>query len=155
MELQVVDRPDGVTQLSLVGRLDVTGLHEVDAQFHAETTSRQRPAIVDLGGLEYIASLGMGMLISCASSLKRRGHDVALYLYHQANIRIISAATEQMGIPADKVFNNLQRYGNTSGGSIPIALDEALQAGRISHGDTALMCGFGAGLSWGTALIRW
>ena len=82
-------------------------------------------------------------------------HDVALYLYHQANIRIISAATEQMGIPADKVFNNLQRYGNTSGGSIPIALDEALQAGRISHGDTALLCGFGAGLSWRTALVRW
>ena len=82
-------------------------------------------------------------------------HDVALYLYHQANIRIISAATEQMGIPSDKVFNNLQRYGNTSGGSIPIALDEALQAGRISHGDTALLCGFGAGLSWGTALVRW
>jgi anti-anti-sigma factor len=78
MELQVVDRPDGVTQLSLVGRLDVTGLHEVDAQFHAETTSRQRPAIVDLGGLEYIASLGMGMLISCASSLKRRGHEMVI-----------------------------------------------------------------------------
>jgi len=81
--------------------------------------------------------------------------DVALYLYHQANIRIISAATEQMGVPQEKVFNNLQRYGNTSGGSIPIALDEALTTGRVNRGDTLLMCGFGAGLSWGTALFRW
>jgi 3-oxoacyl-[acyl-carrier-protein] synthase-3 len=82
-------------------------------------------------------------------------HDISLFLYHQANIRIISAAAEQLGIPPDKVFTNLQRYGNTSAGSIPIALDEALKGGRISQGDTVLMCGFGAGLSWGTALFRW
>ena len=82
-------------------------------------------------------------------------HDVSLYLYHQANVRIISSAAEQLGIPADKVFNNLQRYGNTSGGSVPIVLDEAVQAGRINRGDTVLMCGFGAGLSWGTTLFRW
>jgi 3-oxoacyl-[acyl-carrier-protein] synthase III len=82
-------------------------------------------------------------------------HDVELYLYHQANVRILSAAAEQLGIPPSKVFNNLQRYGNTSAGSVPIALDEALQAGRIDRGDTVLMCGFGAGLSWGTALVRW
>ena len=78
MELEVVDRPDGVTQLSLVGRLDVSGLHAVDERFHAETAERQRPAIVDVSGLEYIASLGMGMLISCAASLKRRGHPMVL-----------------------------------------------------------------------------
>lgn len=82
-------------------------------------------------------------------------HDVSLYVLHQANIRIISAAMEQLGIPEDKVFNNLQKYGNTSGGSIPIALDEAFQAGRINRGDTLLLCGFGAGLSWGTGLLRW
>jgi 3-oxoacyl-[acyl-carrier-protein] synthase-3 len=82
-------------------------------------------------------------------------HDVGLYLFHQANVRIISSAAEQLGIPQDRVFNNLQRYGNTSGGSIPIVLDEALQSGRIERGDTVLMCGFGAGLSWGTALVQW
>jgi 3-oxoacyl-[acyl-carrier-protein] synthase-3 len=82
-------------------------------------------------------------------------HDVGLYLLHQANIRIISAAMEQLGVPDDKVFNNLQKYGNTSGGSIPIALDEAFQAGRINRGDTLLLSGFGAGLTWGTALLRW
>ncbi len=82
-------------------------------------------------------------------------HDVALYVIHQANIRIIDNAVEQLGIPAEKVINNLDKYGNTSGGSIPIILDEAFQAGRINRGDTILMCGFGAGLTWGTALFRW
>ncbi|HEX4071698.1 MAG TPA: beta-ketoacyl-ACP synthase 3, partial [Planctomycetaceae bacterium] len=82
-------------------------------------------------------------------------HDVSLYLLHQANIRIIDAAVEQLGISPERVFNNIQRYGNTSGGSIPIALDEAFRAGRIKPGDTLLMSGFGAGLTWGTALFRW
>lgn len=82
-------------------------------------------------------------------------HDVSLFLFHQANIRIIGAATEQLGIPPEKVFNNLQKYGNTSGGSIPIAMDEAFRAGRINRGDTLLLCGFGAGLTWGTSLFRW
>ncbi|REJ71669.1 MAG: ketoacyl-ACP synthase III [Planctomycetota bacterium] len=82
-------------------------------------------------------------------------HDVSLYLYHQANVRIISSAAEQLGIPPEKVFNNLQRYGNTAGGSVPLVLDEAIRAGRINRGDTVLMCGFGAGLSWGTTLFHW
>lgn len=82
-------------------------------------------------------------------------HDVSLYVLHQANIRIINSAMEQLGIPPEKVFNNLQKYGNTSGGSIPLALDEAFQAGRVNRGDTLLLSGFGAGLSWGTALLRW
>jgi 3-oxoacyl-[acyl-carrier-protein] synthase-3 len=82
-------------------------------------------------------------------------HDVSLYLLHQANIRIIDAAVDQLGIPKEKVFNNIQRYGNTSGGSIPLALDEAFRAGRIKPGDTLMLCGFGAGLTWGTALFRW
>lgn len=82
-------------------------------------------------------------------------HDVDLYLIHQANIRIINYAMEQLGIPPEKVLNNLERYGNTSAGSVPIALDEAFRTGRIDRGDTVLMSGFGAGLTWGTALFRW
>lgn len=82
-------------------------------------------------------------------------HDVSQFVLHQANIRIINNAMEQLGIPPEKVFNNLDKYGNTSGGSIPIALDEAFQAGRINRGDTLLLSGFGAGLTWGTALLRW
>jgi 3-oxoacyl-[acyl-carrier-protein] synthase-3 len=82
-------------------------------------------------------------------------HDVALYVLHQANIRIINNVAEQLAIPADKLYNNLQEYGNTSGGSIPIALDEAIRAGKLERGDTLLMSGFGGGLTWGTGLFRW
>lgn len=81
--------------------------------------------------------------------------DVSLFLIHQANIRIVDAAMEKLGIPASKVAVNLDQYGNTSAGSIPICLDEAQQAGRIKPGDVLLMCGFGGGLTWGTALYRW
>ncbi|MBX3442266.1 MAG: ketoacyl-ACP synthase III [Planctomyces sp.] len=81
--------------------------------------------------------------------------DVSLFALHQANIRIIDAAMEQLGIPPEKVYSNVHRYGNTSGGSIPLVLDEALREGRIERGDTLLMCGFGAGLAWGTSLFRW
>lgn len=82
-------------------------------------------------------------------------HDVELYLLHQANMRIIEAAREQLGISSDRFFNNLQRYGNTSAGSIPLVLDEAMQGGRLRRGDSVLMCGFGAGLTWGTGVYRW
>lgn len=81
--------------------------------------------------------------------------DVDCYVLHQANIRIIDAACEQLGINPERVFNNLQKYGNTSAGSIPIALDEAVADGRIDRGDTVLLSGFGAGLTWGTGLVRW
>lgn len=81
--------------------------------------------------------------------------DVSLYIAHQANIRIINYAMEQLGIPPDKVVNNLQKYGNTSAASIPLALDEVLRDGRIRRGDTILLSGFGAGLTWGTSLFRW
>jgi 3-oxoacyl-[acyl-carrier-protein] synthase III len=81
--------------------------------------------------------------------------DVALYVPHQANIRIINAAIDSLGIDRQRVYNNLERYGNTSAGSIPIALDEALAENRLEEGELALVSGFGAGLAWGTALIRW
>ena len=82
-------------------------------------------------------------------------NDVDLYVAHQANIRIVNAAIDALHIPRGKVFNNLEKYGNTSAGSIPIALDEALAEGRLLPGQLAVMSGFGAGLAWGTALIRW
>lgn len=81
--------------------------------------------------------------------------DVDLYVPHQANIRIINAACDVLNIPRDKVFSNLDRYGNTSAGSIPIAVDEALGTGRLKPGNLAVLSGFGAGLTWGTALVRW
>lgn len=81
--------------------------------------------------------------------------DVGLYVLHQANIRIINAAVDVLSIPRSKVFNNLEKYGNTSAGSIPIALDEAAAEGRLKPGQLVLLSGFGAGLAWGTAVMRW
>ena len=81
--------------------------------------------------------------------------DLGLVVLHQANQRIIDSAVSDLHVPADKVFVNLDRYGNTSGASIPLAIDEAVAAGRIQRDDLVLLCGFGAGLAWGTALMRW
>ena len=81
--------------------------------------------------------------------------DVELWLFHQANIRILDAAADALAIDRNRVETHIDRYGNTSAGSVPIALDEALRAGRFGRGDLLLMCGFGGGLSWGTALMRW
>ncbi|MFO0895927.1 MAG: beta-ketoacyl-ACP synthase III [Pirellulales bacterium] len=81
--------------------------------------------------------------------------EVSLYVLHQANIRIIDAAAEALGICREKLVVNLDRYGNTSAGSIPLALDEAVQQGRVKRGDKIVLCGFGAGLAWGTTLLRW
>jgi 3-oxoacyl-[acyl-carrier-protein] synthase-3 len=79
---------------------------------------------------------------------------VDLFVLHQANARIIEGAREALGLPAEKVFMNLDRYGNTSSGSIPLALDEAWRSGRIGPGSTVVVCGFGGGLAWGSAVWR-
>jgi 3-oxoacyl-[acyl-carrier-protein] synthase III len=81
--------------------------------------------------------------------------DVRWFIPHQANVRIIHAASDVLGFHRDSVFKNLERYGNTSAGSVPIALDELIQEGMIARGDLLLTSGFGAGLNWGTALWRW
>jgi 3-oxoacyl-[acyl-carrier-protein] synthase-3 len=84
-----------------------------------------------------------------------RVDDITLFVAHQANIRIINAAIDSLSIPRHRVYNNLERYGNTSAGSIPIALDEALAESRLQEGQLAVFSGFGAGLAWGTAVMRW
>ena len=81
--------------------------------------------------------------------------DVALIIPHQANMRIIQAAARRMGLPMEKFMVNLDRYGNTSSASIPIALDEAARTGRIKPGDVVVLTGFGAGLAWGAMVMRW
>jgi 3-oxoacyl-[acyl-carrier-protein] synthase III len=81
--------------------------------------------------------------------------DVDLYIPHQANVRIIEHATRKLGVPSDRVVINVDRYGNTSSGSIPLALADALADGRLRPGQLVLMTGMGAGLTWGSALMRW
>jgi 3-oxoacyl-[acyl-carrier-protein] synthase-3 len=80
--------------------------------------------------------------------------DVALFLPHQANMRIINAVGKRLGISEDRVFVNLERYGNTSAASVPIALAEAREQGRFAKGDLLLLASFGAGLTWASALVR-
>src|SRR5512139_161679 len=80
--------------------------------------------------------------------------DVSLFIPHQANLRIVSAVGKRLGVAADRVFVNLERYGNTSAASIPIALSEAKAQGRVRSGDLVLLVAFGAGLTWGSVLVR-
>jgi 3-oxoacyl-[acyl-carrier-protein] synthase-3 len=81
--------------------------------------------------------------------------QIALVIPHQANLRIIEAISEYLELPLERFFVNVDRYGNTSAASIPIALDEARRSGRIKPGDLTLLVAFGAGLTYGSALIRW
>ena len=96
-----------------------------------------------------------GSIGDVLAAAKLTSADVDLFVLHQANIRIINSAMEHLHIPHDKVFNNLEKYGNTSGGSIPIALEEAAAAGKLKPGMTVVLSGFGAGLAWGTAVLKW
>ena len=84
-----------------------------------------------------------------------RVEDVDLYVPHQANIRILRAVIERLGLPIEKVLLNVDRYGNTSAASIPIALDEAVREGRVKAGSLVMLGAFGAGLTWASAVIRW
>jgi 3-oxoacyl-[acyl-carrier-protein] synthase III len=81
--------------------------------------------------------------------------DVSLIVPHQANLRIINAVAQRLGLGADKVYTNVDRYGNTSAASVPIALDEALEAGRIRDSDLVMLNACGGGLTWGANLVRW
>jgi 3-oxoacyl-[acyl-carrier-protein] synthase-3 len=98
------------------------------------------------------------MVDSANRALERAGvsvDELALFVPHQANTRIIDAACNRLGIPADRTANNLASVGNTSAASIPLVLAEAADAGRLVPGDLALLVGFGAGMSWASAVIEW
>jgi 3-oxoacyl-[acyl-carrier-protein] synthase-3 len=99
------------------------------------------------------------VLVSSAEALLERcgltTADVDVYVPHQANVRIIEHATKRLGIPEERVIVNVDRYGNTSSGSIPLALAEAKGDGRLEEGSLVLMTGMGAGLTWGSSLIHW
>jgi 3-oxoacyl-[acyl-carrier-protein] synthase-3 len=95
------------------------------------------------------------LVIKTLHENKLDASKLSLLIPHQANLRIIQATADRIGIPMDKVIVNLERYGNTSAASIPIALDEAVRTGRIRGGDYILLEAFGGGFTWASALIRW
>jgi 3-oxoacyl-[acyl-carrier-protein] synthase III len=98
-----------------------------------------------------LVSSAEAVLAECGRTID----DVDVYVPHQANVRIIEYATEKLGIPEEKVVIDVDRYGNTSSGSIPLALSDAKADGRLQKGKLVLMTGMGAGLTWGSGLIEW
>lgn len=94
-------------------------------------------------------------IVEALSDANLKPDDVDLFVPHQANLRISQFVQRQLGFSDEKVFNNIQKYGNTTAASIPIALSEAKAAGKIKQGDTVLMTAFGAGFTWGSVLIKW
>jgi len=114
--------------------------------------------LVKMNGREVFKFATRVMVSSAEKILAECGvsvDDVDVYVPHQANKRIIDHAARKLGIPEEKVVVNVDRYGNTSSGSIPLALADAVADGRLREGELVLMTGMGAGLTWGSALIEW
>jgi 3-oxoacyl-[acyl-carrier-protein] synthase-3 len=114
--------------------------------------------LVKMNGREVFKFATRVMVSSAEALLSEVGKtidDVDVYVPHQANVRIIDYASRKLGIPEEKVVVNVDRYGNTSSGSIPLALADAEREGRLAEGATVLMTGMGAGLTWGSALMEW
>jgi 3-oxoacyl-[acyl-carrier-protein] synthase-3 len=115
-------------------------------------------SFVKMNGREVFKFATRVMVSSAEKLLDRCGltiEDVDVYVPHQANVRIIDHAARKLGVPDERVVVNVDRYGNTSSGSIPLALADAAADGRLRPGELVLMTGMGAGLTWGSALIEW
>jgi 3-oxoacyl-[acyl-carrier-protein] synthase-3 len=113
---------------------------------------------IKMAGREVFKAAVLSMADACDHALQQAGltgEQVDVLIPHQANIRIIEATAKHAHIPMDKVYVNVDRYGNTSAASVPIALDEAVRAGRIQPGMTVLLVAFGAGFTWASMAIRW
>lgn len=109
-------------------------------------------------GNEVFKTAVRAMEEAAVAALKANGveiSDIDLFVPHQANGRIINATAQRLGLPRERIVVNIGRFGNTSAASIPIALDEAVRAGRLRPGDLLLLVAFGGGLTWGSALVRW
>jgi len=123
----------------------------------SEQVLAERSHLVKMAGREVFKHAVRSMSDATDRALdgaKLTGADVDLLIPHQANMRIIEATAKHASVPMSKVFVNVDRYGNTSSASIPIAVDEAIEQGRITDGTTALLVGFGAGFTWASMIIR-
>jgi 3-oxoacyl-[acyl-carrier-protein] synthase-3 len=118
----------------------------------------ERSQYMKMAGREVFKAAVRTMAQACDEALTRAGvsaDDIDLLVPHQANIRILEATAKHAGLPMDKVMVNVDRYGNTSSASIPLALDQAVAEGRIKPGSLLLLVAFGAGFTWGSAVVRW
>jgi 3-oxoacyl-[acyl-carrier-protein] synthase-3 len=117
----------------------------------------ERSHFVKMAGPEVFKSAVRAMCEAAETALNRAGvtaEEIDLLVPHQANMRIIEATAKYAGIPMDKVFVNVDRYGNMSSASIPVALDEAVEQGRAGPGSLVLMVAFGAGFTWAANVVR-
>ena len=122
-----------------------------------QTVLEDRDHLVHMSGREVFKAAVRSMADAAEHALERAGltgDDIDLLVPHQANIRIIEATAKYAGIPMEKVFVNLDRYGNMSSASIPVALDEAREQGLVGDGANVLTAAFGAGLTWGAMAWR-
>jgi 3-oxoacyl-[acyl-carrier-protein] synthase-3 len=118
----------------------------------------ERSHFMKMAGREVFKAAVLAMAEACDEALGRAGvaaEQIDLLVPHQANLRIIEATAKHAGIPMSKVMVNLDRYGNTSSASIPLALDQAITEGRVKPGSLVLLVAFGAGFTWGSTVIRW
>jgi 3-oxoacyl-[acyl-carrier-protein] synthase-3 len=118
----------------------------------------ERSHYMKMAGREVFKAAVLAMADACDEALRKAGvtaEQVDLLVPHQANLRIIEATARHAGIPMSKVMVNVDRYGNTSSASIPLALDQAVSEGRVGPGTVVLLVAFGAGFTWGSAVIRW
>jgi 3-oxoacyl-[acyl-carrier-protein] synthase-3 len=139
-----------------------TGLLEIPAGGSRRPTSAETVAAgehyLQMAGQEVFRRAVRAVVDSALATLERGGVAPAAvdwFVPHQANARIIAAAGARLGIPEERTIVNLDRYGNTSAASIPLALAEAADGGRLRPGDLVLLSGFGAGMTWASALLRW
>jgi 3-oxoacyl-[acyl-carrier-protein] synthase-3 len=113
---------------------------------------------IKMAGREVFKAAVLSMADACDKALERAGlrsDDIDLLIPHQANIRIIEATAKHAGLPMDKVYVNVDRYGNTSAASVAIALDEAVRCGRLQPGMKVMFCAFGAGFTWASLVVQW
>jgi 3-oxoacyl-[acyl-carrier-protein] synthase-3 len=118
----------------------------------------ERSHYMKMAGREVFKAAVRAMAEACDEVLRRAGlsaDDVDLLVPHQANLRIIEATAKHAGLPMSKVMVNVDRFGNTSSASIPLALDQAVSEGRVRPGSVVLLVAFGAGFTWGSAVLRW
>ena len=123
----------------------------------SEAVLSDRSSYVRMAGRETFKHAVRSMSEACDRALdgaNLRPDDIDILIPHQANVRIIEATAKYANIPMEKVYVNVDRFGNTSSASIPIALDEAIEAGRVTEGTTALLVAFGAGFTWGAMVVR-
>ena len=167
---------DGAGAVVLQGRTDTGGilsthiksdgrfwdlLHSIEGNDYLPETLRDtatKPYILTMEGNRLFKQAVGSMANIAGQALAQNGltrNDIDLVVPHQANLRILQAVADKLNMSMDKFFTNLHKYGNTSSASIPLALDEAHRSGRIKEGDHILLVSFGAGLTWGAAVLRW